>query len=136
MQALRPRTSLGDSGSASTSGRSAAGPPAAPRGYSSLEDSWDVDDGGYTPFPSNLPTAPAHGEAWRGGGDGELRGGGAAPSSFSKQSHELWQYTNSLHYSTADAGDLWRTLTNVRPNTLLHMPKNFPAQAHASPSAP
>ena len=71
-----------------------------------------MDDGGYTPFPSNLPTAPSHGEAWRGGG------AGAAPSGFDKQSYELWQYTKSLHYSTADSGDLWRTLTNVRPALL------------------
>lgn len=111
--------SLGDSGSASTSGRSSgAGRSAAPpRGFSSLEDSWDADDGGYTPFPSNLPTAPSQGEAWRSGRDGEHRGGAAAPSGVGKQSYELWQYTNSLHYSTADAGDLWRTLTNVRLNS-------------------
>ena len=107
--------SRGDSGGASTSGCSSAGLSAAPpRGYSSPEDTWDAGDGGYTPFPSNLPTAPSQGEAWRGG---ELRGGGGAPSSVGKQSYELWQYTNSLHYSTADAGDLWRTLTNVGPNS-------------------
>ena len=114
--------SLGDSGGASTSGRSGAGRSAAPpRGYSSPEDTWDADDGGYTPFPSNLPTAPSQGEAWR---SGEHRGGGgAAPSGVGKQSYELWQYTNSLHYSTADAGDLWRTLTNVRPDSLGHTHK-------------
>ncbi|KAK9838318.1 hypothetical protein WJX81_004326 [Elliptochloris bilobata] len=109
-KALRPRPSLGDSSGVSTSGRdSSSGLTGAARGYSSLEDSWDLDDGGYTPLSSNLPTAPAHGEAWRGGSGG----GSAAPSGFDKQSYELWQYTNSLHYSTADAGDLWRTLTNV-----------------------
>lgn len=106
-QALRPRLSLHDSSAASTSGREDGS--VATRGYSSLEDSWDLDDGGYTPFPSNLPTAPPHGEAWRGGG------AGAAPGGFDKQSYELWQYTKSLHFSTADSGDLWRTLANVRP---------------------
>ena len=122
--------SLGDSGGASTSGRSGAGLSAAPpRGYSSPEDTWDADDGGYTPFPSNLPTAPSHGEAWRGG---EHRGGGGAPSGVGKQSYELWQYTNSLHYSTADAGDLWRTLTNVRPSKLRHKLKSMRAPVAGS----
>jgi len=139
-QAVRPRLSVldGECG-ASTSGRGGAGGAAAARarGCSSAEDSWDLDDGGYTPFPANLPTAqPGAGEPWRGmddggytpfpanvpaaqpgaGGAGEpWRGGAGAPGRAEQPGYELWQCSNSLHYSTASSGDLWRTLTNVRP---------------------
>ncbi len=68
---MRRRYNSLDSGAPSTSGRGAfpslpsSSHPNRPVNQFSYEDSWDLtDDGGYTPFPVNLPTgegAEGHG---------------------------------------------------------------------------
>ena len=98
LQVMRRRYNSLDSGSPSTSGRGGyntyptshpSWPPLNQFGY---EESWDLsDDGGYTPFPVNLPS----GEGAEGHG------------------MELGQMSAGLHLS--DSKEIWGKMGQVSP---------------------
>lgn len=101
LQAMRRRFDSLESGAPSTSGRGAF--PSYPAGHSnrplnqfSYEESWDlIDDGGYTPFPVNLPTGE--------GAEG--------------QGMELGQMAAGLHLS--DSKEIWGEMGQVMQPLLL-----------------